>query len=204
MRRFWSVLGVLGLSLAALAAPAPDAKPLMKSGTVIWAGLDYSMVRMIGPGDFRDPDAIFPAMLDTWNELFLRERIRKVQQALRKEVILDTAGIKQRNRLATPKQIVPNAGADDTVEETHITEKEIADALRSYKLEHAEGLALAFIVDRLVKPSRQGAVYVVFFDARTREVLACERHVGPAAGAGFRNYWFRVIKSAESELPKHR
>jgi len=204
MKRHWMALGVLSLGFVTGTVTAPAASPLMNSDTVIWAGLDYSMVRMIGPGDFRDPEAIFPAMLDNWNELFLRERIRKVNEVLRKEVVPDTAGMSARNRLATSKQVIATAGPEDTVEQSHLTDKEIAEAVRSYKLDRQEGLALVFIVDRLVKPSQRGAVYVVFFDAKTREVLSSKRHVGRASGAGFRNYWFRVIKDAEAELAKSR
>jgi hypothetical protein len=204
MMRDWIALSVVSLASLLVAEAKSAGKPLPKSDTVIWAGLDYSMVRLVGPGDFHNPEAIFPEMLDKWNELFLRERVRRIGQILHKEVIPDAGGMTERNRLATSKQIIPSGGPADTVEQSHITDKDIATAVRSYKLEAKEGLALAFIVDRLVKPSQKGAVYVVFFDAKTRDVIASSRHVGRASGAGFRNYWFRVIKETEAELSKHR
>ena len=61
-----------------------------------------------------------------------------------------------------------------------------------------------FIVDRLVKSEARGAVYLVFFDLASREVIATERVIGRASGVAFRNYWFGVIKSAESGLKKFR
>jgi len=199
----------LSLTLALLAAclvaraETPSAKnPVASADKVIWAGLDYSRVRMIGPGDFRDPEAIFPDMLDNWNALFLRERMERAGKTLGKPLVPDSAGMTERNRLATSKQIIAVGGPEDTIEKSHIKDKEIAEAVRSYKLESKDGVAVVFLVDRLVKPVQKGAVYVVFFDIKSRAVLSSTRHVSKAGGAGFRNYWFRVIKNAEVELKK--
>jgi hypothetical protein len=73
-------------------------------------------------------------------------------------------------------------------------------------LDNKTGLGIVFIVDRLVKLDKkgQGAVYVVAFDIGTREVLFSERETGRAAGFGFRNFWFRVVKDAEKGLKKIR
>jgi hypothetical protein len=60
--------------------------PSLDADTVVWVGLDYSMVRMIGGNDFRVPDVIFPAMLEKWNTLFLDERIELVARAMGKQV----------------------------------------------------------------------------------------------------------------------
>jgi hypothetical protein len=49
-----------------------------------------------------------------------------------------------------------------------------------------------------------GAVYVVFFDATTREVISVEREVHQAGGNGFRNFWFGVIKRTDENLSKYR
>ena len=204
MKNLLIAVCVVNLAASALGAEKKPQPPLMKADTVAWVGLDYSMVRMVGPGDFRNPEAIFPGMLDNWNALFLRERIGRIGGALGKKVVLDTAGMSEHNRQATAKQIIPSAGPEDGAEKTHLSESDIAKAVRSYKLETQEGLALVFIVDRLVKPSQNGAVYVVFFDAKTREVVTCDRHIGRAAGGGFRNYWFRVIKEADETLKRYR
>ena len=196
--------GFLAAALTALGAGKPEKNPLMSSDSVVWAGLDYSKVRMVGPGDFRNPEAIFPAMLQNWNDLFLRERIRKIEGTLKKGVVTDVGGVNERNQTATPKQVVPTAGPDDGVEQSHLTEKDIAEAVRSYKLESKSGLGLVFIVDRLVKPARKGAVYIVFFDVAKREVISADRVVHSAGGAGFRNYWFGVIKKADEDLRQYR
>jgi hypothetical protein len=55
---------------AAFGADVSPDNPLPASDQVAWAGLDFSLVRMIGPNDFRHPDAIFPPMFASWNSLF--------------------------------------------------------------------------------------------------------------------------------------
>ena len=85
------------------AAEKQPAHPLLKSDTVIWAGLDYSMVRMYGTTDFRDPDNIFPHFLNSWNALFLRERIKTISSALNKKVETDTEQMAERNKTALKK-----------------------------------------------------------------------------------------------------
>jgi hypothetical protein len=71
--------------------------------TVVWVGLDYSLVRMIGGDgseyDFRVPAAIFPAMPQRWNELFLDERIQRVSYSLGKNVILDIGSVTELNKM---------------------------------------------------------------------------------------------------------
>jgi len=192
--------------LSAFGADKPAKNPLLTSDKIVWAGLDYSMARMIGPGDFRNPEAIFPGMLEAWNSLFLQERIRFVEKETRKQVVTDIGGVTEANKTASAKQIVNTPGPDDTIEKSHITPEDIARAVKSYKMESKDGLGVVFIVDRLIKADKKGvgAVYVIAFDVASREVISSEREVSNAVGFGFRNYWFRVIKDAERGLTKLR
>jgi len=43
---------------------AEKRNPLMAKEPLVWAGIDYSMIRLIGPSEFRVPDMIFPGMFD--------------------------------------------------------------------------------------------------------------------------------------------
>ena len=173
---------------------------------VVWAGVDYSQARFIGAGQFNNPAEIFPAMLETWNQLVLTERMRFLEKELHKPVVADIAGVTKANQSASASQIINSPGANDTVRASHITPEVIARAVRSYKMENKSGVAVVFIVDRLVKLGKkgEGAVYVVAFDIGTREVLSSERIIGKAVGFGFRNFWFRVVKDAEKGLGKIR
>ena len=185
-------------------AGTPPSNPLMKSDTVVWAGLDYSMVRMYGTQDFQKPEEIFPEMFAKWNSLFLTELVlhksERLQKATGKTVNSELDGMADRNKLAKTDQVIRQDGK--YCAETHIKDSDIADAVRSYKLTSTSGLGLVFIVDRLVKAENRGAVYLVYFDIANREVIAKERVIVKAAGFGFRNFWFRVPKDALPSLKK--
>lgn len=194
LRTLLPTLVLAGLTTANQLAAADFKATWKNTDTVVWVGLDYSLVRMIGPGDFRNPDVIFPNMLDAWNDLFLREQIDDLNKVLGKRITLDTGGIADRNKAADEKQIIPTPGPNDSAEQTHLTNEDLAKAVRAYQLEAKSGLGLVFVVDRLVKPSQKGAIHVVYFDIASREVLSSTRQIQAASGAGFRNYWFGVVK----------
>jgi hypothetical protein len=203
------LLGAMLPSLALWAADksvSPAVQALLKSDTVIWAGLDYSLVRMYGTQDFQQPENIFPQMLNTWNSLFLTELVfhksERLQQATGKTVKAEIEGITARNQLAKADQVIRQDGVYCGA--THIQDADIAAAIRSYPLTSTSGLGLVFIVDRLVKAEQKGAVYLVYFDVAKREVVSQQRVIVKAGGFGFRNYWFRVVKDALPELKKLR
>jgi hypothetical protein len=172
------------------------------SGPLVWCGLDYSRVKMIGTDDFRQPDQIFPAMLAKWNSLFLTEMMPKLER-MAGSVETDLDAVSARNDKASTSQIERHDGStSEMVTPSHITQADIDDAVHSYKLTHDHGVGLVFIMDRLVKAQQTGCLYAVFFDVSSRKVLYSERYVEKAGGAGFRNYWFKPIKGTVEKLPK--
>jgi len=195
----------------------------MAADTVVWAGLDYSMMRMVGTSnDIKVPDLIFQDMPQKWNDLFLDERLEGVANNMGKRVLIDIGAVSDRNRQLSTNQIVFTPDRKNSVSDVRVTEQDITRALRSYKMEHTDGLGLVFIIDSMVvqqfvpgsthggsttAPSTANleAVYVVFFDVATREIISARREVsGVSVGSGYRNYWFGPIKNIDSELGKYR
>jgi hypothetical protein len=198
MKRILIAITMLSLSAAGVARAAEVASP----DTLVWCGLDYSMVKMIGTMDFRQPEQIFPTMLVAWNGLFMKEMLPELEK-MAKSVATDLAAVEARNEQASAKQVEHEDGSrEEKVAASHIKEADIADAVRAYKLKNDQGLGLVFIMDRLVKAQETGCMYVVFFDVASRKVVHSERVCAPAGGMGFRNYWFRPIKDAVKKLPK--
>ncbi len=191
-------------SLAVIAADSKaDGQALRKADSVVWAGIDYSLVRMYGTQDFNDTDKIFPEMFEAWNALFVSEPwAERVGKTLGKKVIVDIGGMSERNKLAKPDQVIREDGTDALLAETHITEKDIAKAIRSYTMREKAGVGLVFVVDRFVSASKKGSLHIVLFDVEKREVLASQRGVYRAAGFGFRNFWFGVVKQAIPDVKK--
>jgi len=197
MKRIYIALMLLGLTSLRVtrAADAP-------SDALVWCGLDYSMVKMIGTADFKQPDQIFPGMLEQWNALFMKEMMPQLEK-MTTPVQSDLAAVTARNGKTSDKQIQREDGTkDEMVKPTHITDADLASIVKSLTMTHDSGTGLIFVMDRLVKAQETGCLYVVFFDVSSRKVLHSERVVTAAGGAGFRNYWFKPIKTAVSGLPK--
>ena len=181
---------------------AGHAKETASNNVLVWCGLDYSKVKMIGTLDFRQPDQIFPGALSEWNGLFMKEMLPKLE-TMAPLMESDLSAVEARNEKASASQIEREDGTRaEKVNSSNITEANIAEIVSSYKLKHDNGVGLVFIMDRLVKAQETGCLYVVFFDIGSRKVLHSERIVASAGGFGFRNYWFRPVKTAVDKLPK--
>ncbi|HEY4417230.1 MAG TPA: hypothetical protein VGO57_16185 [Verrucomicrobiae bacterium] len=168
---------------------------------LVWCGLDYSMVKMIGTADFRKPSEIFPDMLQTWNGLFMQEMLPKLEK-ISPSVVSDLNAVSARNGNTSTNQIIHEDGTrKEMVEASDITTNDLAKMVHGYDLKHSEGIGLVYVMDRLVKAQQTGCLYVVFFDISSRKILVVERMTNAAGGAGFRNYWFRPIKTATEKLP---
>jgi hypothetical protein len=192
-------VAILLFNLAALAVARAEENP---SGPLVWCGLDYSKVKMIGTQDFRQPEQIFPGGLAKWNDLFMTEMMPHLE-SMAKSVVSDLEAVTAQNEKTSDKQVIRQDGTrDEMVTPSDITEAVIAETVRGYNLKHEQGLGLVFIMDRLVKTQETGCLYVVFFDIASRKVVYSERLCEKAGGMGFRNYWFRPVKAAVEKLPK--
>jgi hypothetical protein len=205
------LLAILLVAATLSAKEHTQLSPLFNAPTFIWAGIDFSQARLIGTKDFSNPNAIFPGYLNKWNNLFIKERLKRIEGSLKKTATLDLDGVEVSNHEATRDQIIRDdprkkMQTSDTlsVVSTHIDKAGIANGVKKYKLKESQGLGLVFVVDRFVKQEKRGAIYFVFFDVATREVLVADRYIGQAGGAGFRNLWFNVFKNTDGNLKKYR
>jgi hypothetical protein len=119
-------------------------------------------------------------MPEKWNDVFIDERIEGVAASLGKSVFIDIGGVTERNKMLNTNLVIFLANPGTAIDESHITKRDIAADVQSYKMEHKSGIGLVFIVDRMVynrlptipngnntpSPGRikyAEAVYVVFF-----------------------------------------
>jgi|HubBroStandDraft_1064217.scaffolds.fasta_scaffold370712_2 hypothetical protein len=195
MKAFVFFLAVILLSgVSRLGAKDEMPAAVKQAKEIVWAGLDYSKVEMIGQKDFREPN-LFPDMLTTWNELFLDEDIDKFGKRLHKTVVSDIDGVLKLNHKATSAQIKVDEGKD---EDSHWTAGRIAAEVKSYKLSTPSGVGLVLIIENMEKP--MAYIDTVWFDVETREVLGVQSDYYKAGGFGFRNYWFATVKRAVKEI----
>lgn len=67
-----------------------------------------------------------------------------------------------------------------------------------------KGLGLVFVVEAMSKSQKEAAIWVTFFDIKTKKVLLTERLLGTAGGFGFRNYWAASIKDVLNQIEKKK
>src|ERR1051325_288566 len=107
-----------------------------KDEPLVWCGLDYSKVKMLGTGDFRQPDQIFPGMMVQWNSLFNKEMLPELEQ-MANIVYTDTDAVMERNQHTGANQIERKDGTkSEMVNQSHITGTEIAEMVGSYRLKN--------------------------------------------------------------------
>jgi hypothetical protein len=219
-----ALIGAILVLTAFLTSAQETIKPhaLLASDSVVWCGLDYSMMRMIGrSNDFKVPDLLFQDMPRKWNDLFIDERLEGVANRLAKRVLIDPGGLTECNKAIKTNQLMLTNDINSLNDLTQIRPEEIAVEIQSYKLEHTNGLGLVFIVDKMgcqIIPAHRdakdqpvpplakhfGAAYVVYFDIGTREVLSAKREVSNVeTGGSFLTFWFGPIKTIDSGLEKY-
>ncbi len=183
------LLSALSLCLTAAAATPSD---VLAAPEIVWAGVDYTQARFIGNEDFRDEAAVVGEYPDKWNDLVLAELMDSMHKAFGKTVITDSSHMAEHNDACSTDQVLrQEGGLDDTL----IDDSALARLVGSYQLDHDQGVGFAIVVDRFVKSDQQGCSWPVFFDVQSREILYTKRVCEDAAGFGFRNYWFRPVKT---------
>jgi len=199
MKRILILLSLFSLVAAGSARAQDEATP----DTLVWCGLDYSKVKMIGTADFLQPQQIFPGTIISWNGLFMTEMLPQLEK-MAGAVRTDLKAVEAANQKASASQIEREDGsAEEKVKPSHITDADIAKMVKDYDLKNKQGLGLVFIMDRLVKAQDTGCLYVVYFDVASRKVVHSERVIAKAGGIGFRNFWFNPVKVAVKGLPKN-
>ncbi len=162
---------------------------LFDSQEMVWCGLDFSMVRCIGPIGFADPRAIKEVHLNAWNNLVLAEAPKyNFKEAYQKtNVINDLSVVMRRNELPDYKTFVIS-------EPYHFQKGDLKKIIADYTLEaHKEGLGLVYVYETLDKTAAHASVYAVFFDIATREIIWSNNYFVPANGFGFRNFWAKTV-----------
>lgn len=176
------------LAIFTLAMKEPDPK-VFSTPTLVWCGLDFSQVKCIGPDGFSEPDEVKDRYFEAWNNLVLDESDKyDVQEFYMKgKQVNDLSAVTERNEKPEVEDLVIN-------EPYTFEEGQVEKMIREYDLEdNDEGLGLVYIVEALNKREQEAAIYVVFFDIASKEILWQQKYTEKPGGFGFRNYWAGAI-----------
>ena len=158
---------------------------------IVWLGLDFTQVRMVGPLGTVDKNELIQLFEDI-NMVVITERSKyNFEAALRKdEVPYNLEIVTKLNSEIDPNKAIAYASQE---ERARLNEEAISVLIKQYHVENKEGIGLVFFIETLDKVREQGTMWVTFFNLSDRNVLFTERMSGTAGGISFRNHWARTV-----------
>ena len=174
------VMGFMGLT-------AQPAENISSTDEIVWFGMDYSQVKLIGGQDaFSDLDQIQGHYFRAWNELILTESdkydikgafdVRRVtydmEFAISQSEQRESEGIRQ-------------------METYSISEEQVKEMVWRYTDTSDERIGAVLMMESLDKLRERSTMWLAVFDISTGEILHLKWYTGKPGGFGFRNYWAR-------------
>ena len=174
---------------------------VFNSTDIVWYGLDFSEVKLVGSEGFTNPPEIKNRYFNSWNQLFVTERDKyNLQETFKKKNVeynLDV--VEERNKLPNVEELVINTSYT-------LDEAKIPDMLKEYSTKETEGIGLVFIMEAFNKTAEAATMFVVFFDITAKTPLLVKKMGAKPGGMGIRNYWagavFAVLEKSKKEYPK--
>ncbi|MBL4653265.1 MAG: hypothetical protein JKY53_10445 [Flavobacteriales bacterium] len=161
---------------------------LFTERSMVYYGVDFANVRMIGSRSFGDSQYIVENNFQSINSQILVEESKyNWAQAFRKTTIEnDIEMVAYPNKNVDPYSIV--------IDEMYtISTEEVQQIVSKYNPKQQEGIGFVIIMETLNKTNELGSMYFVFFDIKTKKVLLAEKKIGIASGFGTRNYWMKPV-----------
>jgi hypothetical protein len=191
------------LLLAGISASAQKTKSdVFSTQEIVWYGLDFSKIKLIGPEGFTDPNEIKNRFFPSWNQLFLFEADKyDLKKTFKKTTVINELSIvEERNKLPDASELVITTSYS-------IDEAVVEEVVKQYKGgAQTEGVGLVFVMEKFDKTAEVGTMYVTFFDIATKKVLLSKKMGGKPGGFGLRNFWaatyYEVLKQCAKEFPK--
>lgn len=164
-----------------------------------WIGIDFSETKYVG-----DPGTVAPAemkgLFSKINTLTINEPDKYDITSAFKRTTTVTSRIEVTE---TVNEKIDPAGiiTPNTSEQNHLSESKIQSMVRRYNFPAgSSGVAVAFIMENLVKPTEQESFWVTFVDMKTKSVLFTDKISGKAGGFGFRNHWAGGVYDGLKEI----
>lgn len=184
MRKFILIFALCSaISASLFAKKGNDCSANIPSGSYVFYGVDYSLVRFTGVSE--TPEQLITVLPSINNLMVAEAKKYNVANALGISVVeTDVEYVNERAAKIDPNSLVIN-------EEYTVSQEAIKSLIARYPTSNSESanLGLVFIAEQMDKPALRGSFYATFFDLKTKEVLLTCRVEGKPGGFGLRNYW---------------
>jgi len=182
---------------------AQSALDVFQSESMMWYGLDFSKIKLLGPESFTDPQKIKEVYFRSMNDVIVAE-IKKFNlgKFFRKSSVLVNLDVVKKNN---ENILVDGLISTDSKYIEFINRSMVEKLIKEYDCGTDNGLGLVFVMENFNKHEGQAtaSMLVTFFDIKSKKILLMERMVGKAGGFGFRNYWvgavYKVLKQINDD-----
>jgi len=190
MKRYTLLLAVI---IGTLTLSAQDTKLVFGSPTVVWYGMDFTKLKMIGLKE-ESPHTIRDQYFKDWNGITLSMDLAKTFQ--KHTVANDIKGVTQINAARETDALLADA-------ETELSKQQIADEVKLLPpSQQKKGLAVVFIAQSFNKSADLATVHVVFFDIASREVLWSKKVTAKPAGGNTSKAWAGALRTILTNIEK--
>ena len=184
---------LLPIIICVLALSAQDTKLVFGSPTVVWYGMDFTKLKMIGFKD-ESPHTIRDQYFKEWNAVTLSMDLAKVFK--KNTVANDVKGVTQINSARETDALLADA-------EVELSKADIAAEVKLLPpSQQKKGLAVVFIAQSFNKTQDLATVHVVFFNIETREVLWSKKVTAKSSGGSTSKAWAGAMKTIITNIDK--
>lgn len=165
---------------------------------VTWLGIDFSKASYIG-----DPGTVSPSemkqMFSNINILMIKEPKKyNFKGVFRKNNMESNISFtEEQNKNIDPDKIQ----TFDSRNFNKLNPNSIQEIINEYKFSPQDkGVALLFVIEGLNKMTEEAAMWPVFFNMETKEIIFTERLIGKSSGIGFRNHWAGAVHNTLEKI----
>jgi len=181
----------------------PNAKEFTKDDLhskdipMIYYGIDYTLIRLIGSAGFSNPANIVYNYFGSINRQIVveKEKFNFQKKFKKNDCDVNLEMLKGSNRTIDPKTIVTDS-------DYSIDEKQVTQRIEKYNPKAQEGLGFVIIMESWNKIENKGTMYFTIFDIKTKKILYNQKVSGTGYGFGIRNFWMNTVYEAMKKIKK--
>jgi hypothetical protein len=192
------IMLVISLLSAISFSTAQTKSEIFSAPSVTWYGLDFSLIKLLGSSDFKDPNAIQHKYFKSINELIISEKKKyNLEKFFHKDTINYNLEVVNKNNDSVN---YTNLITDDSKYSEFISKPMVQELISKYDCGSDKGIGVVFVMENFDKMFKKNtaSMIVTFFDIATKKILFSERMTAEAGGFGFRNFWassiYKVLK----------
>lgn len=164
---------------------------------IVWLGLDFTRVKLIGPAGFNDVHRIVNTEFHAMNDFFVKEPKKfNFPKFIRKTARYKLDFVYQRNMKIPVDGLVLVSDIGNRVDGNIV--QQVVDECQFPK---DNLIGMMFVVESLDKIQAAAFVWVTFIDLATGKVIFASKYAGRAGGLAFRNFWANSFFDVLKQLP---